>query len=56
MAQYRNRPISEVAAAAAFLHGLAGDLAAKETGQASLIAGDLIGALPKAYRALTSDE
>jgi len=56
VAQYRNRPISEVAAAAVFLHGLAGDLAAEETGQASLIAGDLIDALPKAYRAVKSDE
>jgi NAD(P)H-hydrate epimerase len=56
VAQYRNRPISEVAAAAAFLHGLAGDLAAEETGQASLIAGDLIDALPKAYRTVASDK
>jgi NAD(P)H-hydrate epimerase len=56
VAQYRNRPSSEVAAAAVFLHGLAGDLAAKETGQASLIAGDLIEALPKAYRAVKSDK
>jgi len=56
VAQYRHRPISEVAAAAAFLHGLAGDLAAKDKGQASLIAGDLIEALPKAYRAVKSDE
>jgi len=52
VAQYRHRPISEVAAAAVFLHGLAGDLAAKDMGQASLIAGDLIEALPKAYRLL----
>jgi NAD(P)H-hydrate epimerase len=56
VAQYRHRPISEVAAAAVFLHGLAGDLAAKDTGQASLIAGDLIEALPKAYRAVKSEE
>ena len=56
VAQYRNRPSSGVAAAAVFLHGLAGDLAAKETGQASLIAGDLIEALPKAYRAVASDK
>jgi NAD(P)H-hydrate epimerase len=59
VAQYRDRPIGEVAAAAAYLHGLAGDLAAKEMGQASLIAGDLIRALPRAYRALagvTSDK
>jgi NAD(P)H-hydrate epimerase len=51
--------MSEVAAAAVYLHGLAGDLAAKELGQASLIAGDLLGALPRAYKLLagvTSDE
>jgi NAD(P)H-hydrate epimerase len=52
VAQYPERSISEVAAAAVYLHGLAGDLAAKEMGQASLIAGDLIGALPRAYRLL----
>jgi NAD(P)H-hydrate epimerase len=52
VAQYRDRLISEVAAAATYLHGLAGDLVAKEMGQASLIAGDLIGALPRAYRLL----
>jgi hypothetical protein len=59
VAQYHDRPISEVAAAAVYLHGLAGDLAAKEMGQASLIAGDLIGALPRAHKLLagvTSDE
>ena len=32
-----------------YLHGLAGDLAAKELGQASLIASDLIRFLPKAF-------
>jgi NAD(P)H-hydrate epimerase len=56
VAQYRDRAIGEVAAAAVFLHGLAGDLAAKEMGQASLIAGDLIGALPRAYKLVTSDK
>jgi NAD(P)H-hydrate epimerase len=56
VAQYRDRPVSEVAAAAAYLHGLAGDLAAKEMGQASLIAGDLIGALPKAYKLVTKEQ
>jgi NAD(P)H-hydrate epimerase len=48
-----------VAAAATYLHGLAGDLVAKEMGQASLIASDLIRALPQAYRVLagvTSDK
>jgi NAD(P)H-hydrate epimerase len=52
VAQYRDRPLSEVAAAAVYLHGLAGDLVAKELGQALLIAGDLIGALPRAYKVL----
>jgi NAD(P)H-hydrate epimerase len=56
VAQYRNRPISEVVAAAVYLHGLAGDLAAKEMGQAPLIAGDLISALPHAYRYLQGSE
>ena len=56
VAQYRDRPTSEVAAAAAYLHGLAGDLAANEMGQASLIAGDLIGALPRAYKYLRGIE
>ena len=56
VAQYRDRLMSEVVAAAVYLHGLAGDLVAKEMGQASLIAGDLPGALPQAYRLVTSDE
>jgi NAD(P)H-hydrate epimerase len=33
-----------------FFHGLAGDLAAKKTGQVSLIAGDIIEFLPEAFR------
>jgi NAD(P)H-hydrate epimerase len=56
LAQYRDRPMSEVAAAAVYLHGLAGDLAVKELGQPSLIAGDLLAALPRACRAVTSDQ
>lgn len=36
------------------LHGLAGDIAAKETGQESLIASDIIASLPKAFRALSA--
>jgi NAD(P)H-hydrate epimerase len=35
------------------VHGLAGDLAACELGQVSLIAGDLIDYLPKAFQALS---
>jgi len=33
-----------------YLHGLAGDLAAEELGQESLIASDLVGFLPEAFR------
>lgn len=32
-----------------YLHGLAGDIAAKELGKESLVAGDLVRALPKAF-------
>jgi len=56
VAQYRDRPISEVAAAGVYLHGLAGDLVAKGMTRALLIAGDLIGALPQAYRAMTGKQ
>jgi NAD(P)H-hydrate epimerase len=38
--------------AAVYLHGLAGDLAAARVGEESLIAGDLIEALPSAFAAL----
>ncbi|MBI3313036.1 MAG: NAD(P)H-hydrate dehydratase, partial [Candidatus Omnitrophica bacterium] len=33
-----------------FIHGLAGDLAAKKIGQTSLIAGDILNFLPAAFR------
>jgi NAD(P)H-hydrate epimerase len=52
LAQYPERPAAEVTAAAVYLHGLAGDLAAKDVGETSLIAGDLLDALPRAFRAL----
>ncbi len=38
--------------AAVYVHGLAGDVASATLGQESLIAGDLIDALPRALRAL----
>ncbi|UCC68854.1 MAG: NAD(P)H-hydrate dehydratase [Armatimonadota bacterium] len=38
----------EAAAAGAYLHGLAGDLAAQRVGEESLVAGDLLAALPDA--------
>jgi NAD(P)H-hydrate epimerase len=35
-----------------YVHGLAGDLAAQELGQVSLIASDLLDYLPRAFQAL----
>ncbi|OPZ72870.1 MAG: Bifunctional NAD(P)H-hydrate repair enzyme Nnr [Firmicutes bacterium ADurb.Bin456] len=43
---------SRAAAAGAYLHGLAGDLAAREKGMTGLVAGDLILTLPEAIRNL----
>ncbi len=36
-----------------YLHGLAGDLAASELGQTSLIASDLLRFLPQAFQTVT---
>jgi hydroxyethylthiazole kinase-like uncharacterized protein yjeF len=52
LGQFPARPVTQAVAAAVYLHGLAGDLAASELGEASLIAGDLLDALPRAFRAL----
>ncbi len=43
----------DAAVLGAFLHGLAGDLAARETGEFGLIAGDLVGKLPQAILKLS---
>jgi len=51
-AQHSARPAAEVAVAGVYLHGLAGDLAAQQLGEISLVAGDLLDALPRAFRAL----
>jgi ADP-dependent NAD(P)H-hydrate dehydratase / NAD(P)H-hydrate epimerase len=40
---------------AVYLHGLAGDLAAERTGQAALIAGELLESLPAAFRRLAGE-
>ena len=50
LAQYPDRSATEVTAAAVYLHGLAGDIAAEEFGEVSMIAGDILGALPKAFQ------
>ena len=52
LAQFPSRPVGEVAAAAVYLHGLAGDLAAGELGQHSMLAGDLLEKIPQAYKAI----
>ncbi len=52
LAQYPRRSATEVAAAAVYLHGLAGDLAAQEVGETPLIAGDLLEFMPRAFRTL----
>jgi NAD(P)H-hydrate epimerase len=53
LAQFPAHPVGEVAAAAVYLHGLAGDLAAAELGQPSMLAGDLLDKIPQAYKELT---
>ncbi len=54
LAQYPLRPVGQVVAASVYLHGLAGDLAADQLGQASIMAGDLLQALPRAFKTITS--
>ncbi|MFB3881974.1 MAG: NAD(P)H-hydrate dehydratase [Armatimonadota bacterium] len=44
----------EAATAAAYCHGLAGDIAAESTGQGSMLAGDLVEAVPEALRRVTA--
>jgi NAD(P)H-hydrate epimerase len=56
LAQYSAHPVGEVATAAVYLHGLAGDLAAEELGQHSMLAGDLLEKIPQAYKKLTIDD
>jgi NAD(P)H-hydrate epimerase len=52
LAQFPQRSPTEVVAAGVFLHGRAGDMAVREMGEASLIAGDLLDYLPRAFRSL----
>jgi ADP-dependent NAD(P)H-hydrate dehydratase / NAD(P)H-hydrate epimerase len=46
----QGHPAPEAACLGVYLHGLAGDIAAKEKGEASLIAGDVIDKIPDAIK------
>lgn len=52
LAQFPSHPVGEVATAAVYLHSLAGDLAAAELGQPSMLAGDLLEMIPEAYQSI----
>jgi hydroxyethylthiazole kinase-like uncharacterized protein yjeF len=54
LAQFPVRPL-DAAAAAVYLHGRAGDAAAARLGEMSLLAGDLIAALPRALRQVAAE-
>jgi hydroxyethylthiazole kinase-like uncharacterized protein yjeF len=54
LAQHLDCPVPDVVSAAVYLHGLAGDFAARRMGEASMVAGDLLEAIPKAFRALAA--
>jgi len=49
-AQYGTRDWARVLGFGVYLHGLAGDIAYAETGEAPLMASDLIHAIPRAYK------
>jgi len=56
LAQYAGRSVTEVVAGAVYLHGWAGDLAAQDLGQTSMIAGDLLDKIPAAFKGLTESQ
>jgi NAD(P)H-hydrate epimerase len=46
----------DAACAGVYLHGLAGDLAASDLGEAGLMAGDVLRTIPRAIRHVRSDQ
>ncbi|MFQ5696600.1 MAG: NAD(P)H-hydrate dehydratase, partial [Terriglobia bacterium] len=52
LAQWPSAPMEEVLSLAVFLHGLAGEQAATQQGEQSLMASDITEALPRAWSAL----
>ncbi|MGH9445105.1 MAG: NAD(P)H-hydrate dehydratase [Terriglobia bacterium] len=52
LAQFPDRQVSEVLEAAVYLHGLAGDFAARTVGPVGMIAGDLVDLIPAAIKAI----
>jgi len=56
LAQFGIARLEEVLCLGVYLHGLAGDMAARERGEASLIASDITESFPRAVRALEQEE
>ncbi len=56
VAQFGIARLEEVLCLGVYLHGLAGDIAAGERGEASLIASDITESFPRALRALEQEE
>jgi NAD(P)H-hydrate epimerase len=55
LAAFQSHPVTQVVAGAVYLHGLAGDLAAREKGQNAMIAGDLPQMIHKAFATLAGN-
>jgi NAD(P)H-hydrate epimerase len=53
-AEFASEPWERVLGLGVYLHGLAGDIAAEQTGEQALIATDLVAAIPRAWRQLIS--
>lgn len=56
LGQHPHVPVPKVLSAAVYWHGAAGDVAAARRGEVSMIATDLLEAMPEALRTVTSDE